>query len=83
MPKNTTGQDQTYQITIGSMENENISIEILITVKSAAVSQPEEPTEPSEPEEPTEPSESEEPTEPSESEEPTDPSESEEPAEST
>ena len=81
MPKNTTGQDQTYQITIGSMENENISIEILITVKSAAVSQPEEPTEPSETEEPTEPSESEEPTEPSEPEEPTEPSEPEEPTE--
>ena len=66
MPKNTSGQDQSYRITVYSKENENIFVEITVTVKSEKISNP--PTEPST--EPTEPST--EPTEPST--EPTEPS---------
>ena len=34
MPENTSGQDQSYSITIYSAENEEISVEIIVTVKS-------------------------------------------------
>jgi hypothetical protein len=34
MPQNTSGQDQSYSITIYSAENEEISVEINVTVKS-------------------------------------------------
>jgi hypothetical protein len=69
MPENTSGQDQSYRITLRSNENENVVVVIQVTVTSEAVSEvPTEPTEPSA--EPTEPST--EPTEPST--EPTEPS---------
>ena len=65
MPKNTTGQDQSYRITVYSKENENIVIEVFVTVKHESSSNtPTDPTEPTEPStKPTEPST--EPTEPS------------------
>ena len=59
MPENTSGQDQSYRITLRSNENENITVVVEVTVASKAVS--ETPAEPST--EPTEPST--EPTEPS------------------
>jgi hypothetical protein len=59
MPENTSGQDQSYRITLCSNENENITVVVEVTVASKAVS--ETPAEPST--EPTEPST--EPTEPS------------------
>jgi hypothetical protein len=69
MPENTSGQDQSYRITLRSNENENVVVVIEVTVTSKTVS--ETPTEPS-----TEPTESMEPstesTEPSM--EPTEPS---------
>jgi hypothetical protein len=45
MPENTSGQDQSYRITLRSNENENITVVIEVTVTSKAVSEP--PTEPS------------------------------------
>jgi hypothetical protein len=45
MPENTSGQDQSYRITLRSNENENITVVIEVTVTSRAVS--ETPTEPS------------------------------------
>jgi hypothetical protein len=51
MPENTSGQDQSYRITLRSNENENIVVVIEVTVTSLAAS--ETPTEPSE--NPTEP----------------------------
>ena len=62
MPENTSGQDQTYEITVSSRENENLSVVITVTVKSEAV---DEPTEPPQPTEPSVPTEATEPTEPS------------------
>jgi hypothetical protein len=81
MPENTSGQDQTYRITVYARENENIAVEITVTVKSQNILNPptdptEPPTDPTEPTtEPTEPST--EPTEPSTdpTEPPTDPTE--------
>ena len=53
LPKNTTGQDQTYRITATSMENENIAVTVLVTVKSEAVeggtSETPDATEPADP----------------------------------
>jgi hypothetical protein len=40
MPENTSGQDQSYSITIYSAENEEISVEIIVTVKSAEITPP-------------------------------------------
>jgi hypothetical protein len=40
MPQNTSGQDQSYSITIYSAENEEISVEIIVTVKSEDVESP-------------------------------------------
>jgi hypothetical protein len=51
MPENTSGQDQSYRITLCSNENENITVVIEVTVTSEAV--PETPTEPTEPTEPS------------------------------
>ena len=51
MPENTSGQDQSYRITLRSNENENITVVIEVTVTSEAV--PETPTEPTEPTEPS------------------------------
>ena len=81
LPRNKTDADQTYEITINSKENENVSVVITVTVKSEVVpTEPTEPvTQPTEPEtEPTEvttePTEATtEPTEPTETTEPTDP----------
>jgi hypothetical protein len=79
VPANTSGQDQTYRITVSSKENENIAVVVTVTVKSEAVSEPsdkpaqeptdepvDEPTEkPTEPAvDPTEPTVK--PTEPTE-----------------
>ena len=69
MPENTTGQDQSYRITVRSNENENITVVIDVTVTSAPV--PETPVEPSVPTEPSEPTVPSEPTEPTEN--PTEP----------
>jgi hypothetical protein len=67
MPENTSGQDQTYRITVYARENENVAVEITVTVKSQNILNP--PTDPTEP--PTDPTEpTTEPTEP-----PTDPTE--------
>ena len=46
MPVNTTGQDQSYRITIRSVENEKVTVVIEVTVKSQAI--PETPAEPTE-----------------------------------
>jgi hypothetical protein len=46
MPVNTTGQDQSYRITIRSVENEKVTVVIEVTVKSHAI--PETPAEPTE-----------------------------------
>ena len=40
MPQNTSGQDQLYRITIYSVENNEISVEIVVTVKSAEITPP-------------------------------------------
>jgi hypothetical protein len=40
MPQNTSGQDQLYRITIYSVENDEISVEIVVTVKSAEITPP-------------------------------------------
>ena len=54
LPENTSGQDQNYRVTVRSIENENITVVIEVTVLSKPVSEmPTEPTEP--PTEPTEP----------------------------
>ena len=54
LPENTSGQDQNYRVTVRSIENENITVVIEVTVLSKPVSEmPTEPTEPST--EPTEP----------------------------
>jgi hypothetical protein len=50
MPKNVSGKDQTYCITVRSIENENISVVVTVTVKSETV--PVLPTEPTVPTEP-------------------------------
>ena len=66
MPTNATGQDQNYRITVYSKENENIAVEVTVTVKSVIVVTPPavDPTQPTEPStEPTQPSTV--PTEPS------------------
>lgn len=70
VPENTSGQDQSYRVTVSSVENENITVVIDVTVTSKDV--PEMPTAPTEPpaEPPTEPPL--EPTEPTTA--PTEPS---------
>ena len=39
-PENTSGQDQHYRITVSAAENENISVVVYVTVKSAPVVTP-------------------------------------------
>jgi hypothetical protein len=53
MPENTSGQDQSYRITVSSNENENITVVIEVKVRSKVVSDPPETTEPSDSTEPT------------------------------
>lgn len=40
MPRNTSGQDQSYRITIYAAENEEISVVIVVTVKSEEITPP-------------------------------------------
>ena len=62
MPENTSGQEQSYRITLRSNENENIVVEIDVTVSSKPVPElPTDPTEPTVPAGPTEPTETTEP----------------------
>ena len=70
-PENTSGQDQSYRITVSANENKNITLVVDVTVKSKEAPEPPEDPEPTEPTtEPTEPTT--EPTEPST--DPTEPS---------
>ena len=46
MPKNTTGLDQTYRITVTTVENENIAVVVTLTVKSEEIPESVEPTVP-------------------------------------
>jgi hypothetical protein len=65
VPENTTGQEQSYRVTVSSKENGNIAVVVEVTVTSKPVSEPAEPVEPTEPTEPAEPTEpSAAPTEP-------------------
>jgi hypothetical protein len=62
MPENTSGQEQSYRITLCSNENENIVVEIDVTVTSKPASElPTDPTEPTVQADPTEPTETTEP----------------------
>lgn len=62
MPENTSGQEQSYRITLRSNENENIVVEIDVTVTSKPVPElPTDPTESTVPADPTEPTETTEP----------------------
>ena len=49
MPQNTSGQDQSYRITVSSKENENITVVVDVTVRSQVVLESPVTTKPTEP----------------------------------
>lgn len=49
MPKNTTGADQTYRVTVTAVENENISVVVTLTVKSEEIPESVDNTTPADP----------------------------------